>query len=70
MGEVQEGNVQVIIWLLLLASFALGICLGAIYAGSVEVHERGSTIEQLKADLMVAHHEQETLREKIQDLLP
>ena len=54
-----------IIWLLIVASFALGICLGAIYAGSVEVTERSMLIEQLKADLIIAHQQQEQLREVI-----
>ena len=53
------------IWALLITTFLLGICFGAVFAGSVESNEARKEILVLRNDLRIAYKESEKLREKL-----
>lgn len=53
------------IWALLLTTFLLGICFGAVFAGSIESNEAKRELIVLRNDLRIAYKETEKLREKI-----
>lgn len=53
------------IWALLVTTFLLGVCFGAVFAGAVESNEAKKEIGILRNDLRIAYKESEKLREKI-----
>ena len=53
------------IWALLLTTFLIGVCFGAVFAGAVESSEARKEVSILRNDLRIAYKETEKLREKI-----